>query len=221
VATTTTLTSSAVPAKTGQSVTYTATVSAASGTPSGTVTFKDGASTIACAGGSQTLTGSPTRTATCQTSYPSTGTHSITASYDAQGVHAASTSSSITQRVVNSAVAGIVLTNLTVGNGGGATTSCTGAGTATYACSVSGANSNASVTAGVAFVDASGVQTVYSVDATAVAWTRTRPNPVSGSVQIAGGAATSAATVATNKQGNQVATLTFSVDGFSATVTIQ
>ncbi len=70
----------------GQLVTYTATVSGPPGgaTPTGTVTFKDGSSTITCAGGSQTLSGSAnTATATCQMTYTSmTGNpHSITAVY--------------------------------------------------------------------------------------------------------------------------------------------
>src|SRR5207237_2563423 len=59
--TTTAVVSSANPAVFGQTVTFTATVSAAgpgSGTPTGTVTFKDGAATLGTAslsGGSATL----------------------------------------------------------------------------------------------------------------------------------------------------------------------
>jgi hypothetical protein len=218
VATTTTLASSAMPAKTGQTVTYTATVSATSGTPSGTVTFKDGTATIACTGGNQTLSGSPTRTATCQTSFSSTGDRTITATYNGQGVHSSSASAPLAQRVVNPAVTGIVLNNLTVSSG---TVSCSGTGTANYSCTVTGALSNASLSAGVTFVNASGAQTVYSTDATQIGWSRARPNPATGSIEVAGGAAASSTTVSSSKQGNQDATLTFTVDGLTATVTME
>jgi hypothetical protein len=70
----------------GQNDTYTATVSGPTGgaTPTGTVSFEDGSSTITCSGGNQTLSGSSnSATATCQTSYGSTtgSPHSITALY--------------------------------------------------------------------------------------------------------------------------------------------
>ena len=67
--TTTGLASSANPSVAGQQVTYTATVSVTapgSGTPTGSVTFKDGASTISCATGSVTFNGT---TATCKVTY--------------------------------------------------------------------------------------------------------------------------------------------------------
>ena len=79
-ATSTHLTSSADPAGVNQSVTLTAAVAAVSpgsGTPSGTVDFQDGGSSITgCA--SQTLTNG---TATCATSFTSTGSQSLTAVY--------------------------------------------------------------------------------------------------------------------------------------------
>jgi hypothetical protein len=217
VTTTTVLTSSANPVNTGQTVTYTATVSASSGTPSGTVTFKDGTTTISCTGGNQTLTGSPTRTATCQVNFDTTGNRTITAAYDGQGVHTSSTSAPLTQRVVNPLVTGIKLVNLTASSG---TVVCGIAGTASYTCTITGSSSNATVTAGMAFVDSSGVEVAYSTAATTVSWTRTRPTPDSGSVSVASNASASATTVQTAKQGNQAATLTFAVDGFTAAVTI-
>jgi hypothetical protein len=71
---TTTLTSSANPAQSGSSVTFTASVASATGTPSGTVTFKDGSSPL----GTATLSGG---TATLTTFALTVGSHSITASY--------------------------------------------------------------------------------------------------------------------------------------------
>jgi hypothetical protein len=81
-ATTTAVSSSANPSNLTQSVTFTATVSgpAGAGTPTGTITFKDGAATISCANaGGQTPNGSGV--ATCQTSALTAGPHTITAAY--------------------------------------------------------------------------------------------------------------------------------------------
>ena len=79
--TTTTLTSSSNPSAFGQPVTFTATVAASSpgtGSPTGTVTFKDGSTTL----GSGTLTTtSGVTAATFTTSTLSVGSHAITASY--------------------------------------------------------------------------------------------------------------------------------------------
>ena len=88
----TAVTSSANPAKGGQAVTFTATVSGAGGTPTGTVTFKDGASVLAVrplAGGRSTLT---IRTL-------SQGAHTITAVYSGSSSFAASTSQPLSQSV--------------------------------------------------------------------------------------------------------------------------
>ena len=78
--TTTVLTTSAANVATGVTVTYTASVSAVapgSGIPTGTVAFRDNGATITCIGGAQTLNAAGT--ATCQVSYPATGTHPMTA----------------------------------------------------------------------------------------------------------------------------------------------
>ncbi|RNM17305.1 beta strand repeat-containing protein [Nocardioides pocheonensis] len=101
IATTTSVTSSANPAVVGQTVTYTATVTQATGAtkPTGSVTFKDGSSTITCTGGNQTLSGG---TATCSLSYPGVGTHSVTAVYGGAGVFTGSTSPALSQ-VINAA----------------------------------------------------------------------------------------------------------------------
>jgi hypothetical protein len=94
----TALTSSANPSVSGQSVTFTATVSPATGTgtPTGTVTFKDGTTTL----GTGTLNGSGV--ATFSTTTLAVGTHSITAVYAGDTNFAASTSSAVSQ-VVNQA----------------------------------------------------------------------------------------------------------------------
>ena len=94
-ATTTSLTSSANPATSGQAVTFTAMVAAVapgSGTPTGTVTFLDGTATL----GSAALAGG---TASFTTSALSGGSHSITASYGGNGNFLASTSGVLNESV--------------------------------------------------------------------------------------------------------------------------
>jgi hypothetical protein len=91
--TSTTLTSSLNPSQAGQAVTFTATASSGGGTPTGTVTFKDGATvlgTAALSGGIATLT----------TASLTAGSHTITAVYGGSSSQAASTSSPLIQ-VVN------------------------------------------------------------------------------------------------------------------------
>ncbi len=94
--TTTTLGSSANPSAFGQSVTFTATVSANSpgiNTPTGTVTFLDGMTPI----GTGTLSGG---VATFSTTSLSVATHSITAAYGGDANDQSSTSSALGQVVV-------------------------------------------------------------------------------------------------------------------------
>src|SRR5213080_2802279 len=96
--TTTGLTSSVQPSVFGQPVTFTATVAAKSpgaGTPTGTVTFKDGSSTL----GTGTLNSSGQAMFT--TSTLAVGPHSITASYGGNANFSGSTSSPLTQTVKN------------------------------------------------------------------------------------------------------------------------
>jgi hypothetical protein len=81
--TTTSVVSSANPSTYGQSVTFTATVTGSGGTPTGTVTFLDGTSTI----GTGTLSGGST---SIQTSSLSAGNHSITANYSGDSNFASS-----------------------------------------------------------------------------------------------------------------------------------
>ena len=73
-------------------MTFTATVSAASGTPTGTVTFKDGATTL----GTGTLSGG---VATFATSSLAIGGHTVTAVYGGDTNFTGSTSPGLTQTV--------------------------------------------------------------------------------------------------------------------------
>jgi outer membrane autotransporter protein len=89
-ASTTTLTSSLNPSQAGQAVAFTATVTGTS--PTGTVTFKDGAAvlgTVALSGGVATLTNSSL----------TTGSHSITAEYGGDANNGPSASAALIQTV--------------------------------------------------------------------------------------------------------------------------
>ncbi|MGA2443262.1 MAG: Ig-like domain-containing protein, partial [Tepidisphaeraceae bacterium] len=95
-ATTSVVASSANPSLFGQSVTFTATITAdapGSGIPTGSVTFKDGSTTL----GTGTLNGSGV--ATFSTSNLSVGSHSITAVYGGDTDFVSSTSSAVNQTV--------------------------------------------------------------------------------------------------------------------------
>jgi probable HAF family extracellular repeat protein len=98
-ATTTMVASSANPSVYGNPLTYTATVSAAvsgTGTPTGTVTYiLDGSTTL----GTGTLNGAGVATYTTTASQLSAGTHTITATYEADSNFSTSTSAAITQTV--------------------------------------------------------------------------------------------------------------------------
>ena len=94
-ASTTALASSANPSAVSANVTFTATVSGAAGTPTGTVLFKSdgtalpGCSAVALSSGS----------ATCSTAALSTGTHAITAEYSGNAVYNYSVSTTLNQVV--------------------------------------------------------------------------------------------------------------------------
>jgi hypothetical protein len=94
--TTTLLSSTPNPSLYNQAVTFTATVTAAVGTPTGTVAFKDGASTI----GTSVLNSSGV--AALVTSSLAVGSHSVTAVYSGDGSHDGSTSSPVVQVVSSS-----------------------------------------------------------------------------------------------------------------------
>jgi len=100
-ASTTTLASDLNPSGFGQSVTFTATVNGSVGTPTGTVTFKDGTTSLATNSLSSAV-------ATFTTSALTGGSHSITAVYNGDTDYNSSTSSIVTQ-VVNKASSSAVL----------------------------------------------------------------------------------------------------------------
>ena len=91
---TVTLASSTNPALVGGSVKFTATVSSTAGTPTGTVTFKDGTTTL---GTGTIASGSASFTTTALTA----GTHSITAVYAGDTNFATLTSSTLTETIVS------------------------------------------------------------------------------------------------------------------------
>ena len=106
VTSTTGIGSSLTPSIAGTSVTFTATVSGSA--PTGTVNFKDGATSIAgCAAAALTGSGN-IRTAACATSSLAVGTHSISAVYSGDATNNGSTSSALSQ-VVNSGAASSVV----------------------------------------------------------------------------------------------------------------
>jgi len=92
-ATTTAVSSSANPSVFSQPVTFTATVTSGGGVPTGTVTFKDGSTTL----GTGTLDG--TGHATFTTSALTVASHSITAVYGGSASFNGSTSTAVTQTV--------------------------------------------------------------------------------------------------------------------------
>jgi hypothetical protein len=96
--TTTTLGSSANPSTFGANVDLTATVSG--GAPTGTVNFKDGASSIAGCGAVALSGGGDTPAAVCHTSSLGVGTHNIIAMYGGDASNAGSNSTPLSQ-VVN------------------------------------------------------------------------------------------------------------------------
>jgi sugar lactone lactonase YvrE len=111
------LASSSNPALAQSSITFTATVSAASGTPTGSVNFLDGTTTL----GLGTLS---SRVATFTTSSLAVGAHSITAVYSGDANFTSSSSTALSQSIINYGVG-------TTGSGGSSQTVPPG-GTATY-----------------------------------------------------------------------------------------
>jgi hypothetical protein len=93
----TTLSSSRNPARVSSSVTFTATVTGSS--PTGTVAFTSGGSTIAgCAAVALTGSGN-SKTATCTTSFSTKGSYSIVGNYSGDAGNPASASSPLTQTI--------------------------------------------------------------------------------------------------------------------------
>jgi hypothetical protein len=93
IGTTTSVSSSLNPSTFGQSVMFSATVSASSGTPTGTVTFFDGSTALETSGLN------PSGVASLSTTTLSAGTHSITAQYGGDSTYNGSTSAALSQTV--------------------------------------------------------------------------------------------------------------------------
>jgi len=108
--TTTSLASSKNPSTVGTSVTFTATV--AGSNPTGSVNFKDGASSISGCSAVALAGSGNSKTAACSTSALTAATHSITAVYAGDAGNAASTSAALSQ-VVSSAGPAATTTTLT------------------------------------------------------------------------------------------------------------
>ena len=119
---TVTLSSSATPALLSSSVTFTATVSSASGTPTGSVDFYDGTTLL----GSGTLASG---TASYATSSLTKGTHSITAAYGGDTQFSTLTSSAVSVDVSDFTLA--------VASGGSSSAVVAAGGTATYHLTIS------------------------------------------------------------------------------------
>lgn len=118
--TTTVVTSSALNGNLAAPITFTAAVAASAGTPTGTVTFRDGStalgSPVTLASGSASLT----------TSALTAGTHTITAAYSGDTASAASTSAPITQTITAPSVtAALSPASISVTRGASGTSSVT------------------------------------------------------------------------------------------------
>jgi acetyl esterase/lipase len=110
--TVTTLASSKNSANEGTSVTFTATVTASGGTPTGTVTFRDNGTPVF----TTSLNGA--HQAHFTTAALETGTHPITASYNGSPTHAASSSATL-QQVIDDAPPQLAIANTSIVEGSG------------------------------------------------------------------------------------------------------
>ena len=153
--TTTTLSASAASITTGQSVTFTATVSASGSTPSGSVTFYDGSTVL----DTETLNGSGVATYTA--SSLSVGAHSITASYAGNSTFAASASSATAVTVAAPALTATT-TTLSTSN-----TSITSGQSVTFTATVSASGSTPS--GSMTFFDGSTVLATETLNGSGVA----------------------------------------------------
>jgi hypothetical protein len=155
--TTTALSASANSITAGQSVTFTATVTASS-TPSGTVTFYDGTTAL----GTGTLNGSGV--ATYSTTSLAVGSHSITASYAANSTFAGSTSSAVSVTVTAPVLIGTT-TKLTAS----ATTVNAGA-SVTFNATVTPASGSGTPTGTISFMDGTTTLAMMSLSSGAASY---------------------------------------------------
>jgi CSLREA domain-containing protein len=157
VASTTTVTSSLNPSEFGQSVTFTATVSSTSSTPTGTVQFKDGGANL---GGPVTLSGGA---ASASFSNLSSGNHNITAVYSGDTNFLSSTGTLQNGQTVNGQV-GVSINDSSVTEGD------TGTKGLTFAITLSAASTQ---TVSINYQTADGTATVSDNDYQAASGTVT------------------------------------------------
>ncbi len=211
--TTTVVASGTNPSLTGNSVTFTATVTANSpggGTPSGNVKFLDGGSNMGC--NSQSLNGSGQ--ATCSATFNSVSSHTITAQYVGNGDYNSSTSTAVTQIVNSSAVVGLGIVK--TGGTGTPVVSC-GTPSASYTCNVTGTGMAGNVVFTVTFVNSSGTATVYSTQSSTI----TESGNNTGSVTINGGASSSSpSTLTASHTGSSTKTSTLTFGSFTLTINV-
>lgn len=143
----------------GTSLTFTATVTGASGAtqPTGSVTFKDGSTALTCSGSSDnTLTqnGTTNSAATCTVATLAGGSHSITASYPSGDTnYAAAGPSNTVSETINAAGPSISLTRTT------GSASVTYGTSLTFKATVTGASGSTQPTGTVTFQDGATVLT--------------------------------------------------------------
>jgi parallel beta-helix repeat protein len=152
MASSTALSSSVNPDVVGQSVTFTATVTSSSGTPSGSVTFMDGSAVLA------TVALDANGVAQFTSAALSTGGHSITATYSGDTNYVSSTSSGLTETVNKAATTTALSSSMNPAVVGQSVTF-----TATVTSSFGTASGS------VTFMDGSTVLATVSLDASGVA----------------------------------------------------
>jgi phospholipase/lecithinase/hemolysin len=192
VVTTTTLVASNNSLNPGASLTLTASVAATSGTPMGTVTFLDGPMAL----GSALVTGTnATGTASFTTSFPTIGSHTITASFAGVNGYSNSTSASTPVNVLNPALNfSLFLPSITIGSGSSGMDSITltpvggFTGTATLACGTLPAHFSCSITPSTETFTSSSTMTIAtmtigtSASASVLYPARPGSSPISGTM---------------------------------------
>ena len=226
VATTSALQSSQNPSTAGQSVTFTATVAGTGGTPTGTVTFSDGTTSL----GTGALN---VGKATLSISALSVGSHSITGSYGGDSSFSVSTSTAVTQVVNGKPTATVLTSSLNPSIGGQSVTftatvtspaggTPTGmvtfsAGTATLGTGTLNASGVATLATSAPAVGSDSITATYSGDANYAASTS---SAVTQTVSIAGFAPVSTAQTVTAGQSAVINLTAYAASGSNLTFTL-
>jgi hypothetical protein len=127
-------------------------------------------------------------------------------SYQLRATDATLTAADSTTFSIYGNVAGLIFSNVKVGNSA-VTPTCTGTIGSTYQCTTSGGN-NATVTANAGFASSSGAATIYSSQNQNLGWTATGKNPGTGTVTVLTNQTTSSTTVSAQKNGSNAARVT-------------